>query len=127
VLEWSARNDAVHGLVHAHFLLVGTLFAATMVAIDPIPRPLPHGARLLAVLAAVPFHAFVGVALLTARTPLFPSVYPSVEDQRTAAAVLWSSGELLTLAVAGIVFARWWAYEQREAVRLDRRLSAANS
>src|SRR4051812_22472120 len=65
LLEWSVRHDSVHGLVHAHFLLVGTLFAATLVAIDPIPHPLPHGARLLAVLVAVPFHAFVGVALLT--------------------------------------------------------------
>jgi putative copper resistance protein D len=124
LLEWSVRNDAVHALVHSHFLLVGSLFAATLTAIDPLPHPLPHGARLLAVLAAVPFHAFVGVALLSARQPLFPSVYPSLDDQRSAAAVLWSSGELLTLAVAGIVFARWWAAEQRAAVRLDRQLAS---
>jgi putative copper resistance protein D len=124
LLEWSVRNDAVHALVHAHFLLVGSVFAATLIAIDPLPHPLPHGARLLAVLAAVPFHAFVGVALLTARRPLFPSSYPSLDDQRSAAAVLWSSGELLTLAVAGIVFARWWAAEQRAAVRLDRQLAS---
>ncbi|MEY2403979.1 MAG: hypothetical protein QOD38_1530, partial [Acidimicrobiaceae bacterium] len=103
LLELSVRNDAMHALLHAHFLLVGALFAATLLAIDPIPHPLPHGARLLAVLLAVPFHAFIGVALLTARTPLFPDVYPSLDDQRSAAAVLWSSGELLTLAVAGIV------------------------
>ena len=124
LLELSVKNDAVHALLHAHFRLGGTLFATTLVAIDPLPRPLPHGARLLAVLVAVPFHAFVGVALLTARAPLYPSVYPSLSDQRSAAAVLWASGELLTLAVAGIVFARWWAYEQRAAVRLDRRLDA---
>lgn len=122
LLEWSVRNDAVHAVLHAHFLLVGSLFASTLIAIDPIPHPLPYGGRLLAVLAAVPFHAFVGVALLTATKPLFPDVYPSLSDQRSAAAVLWSSGELLTLAVAGIVFARWWAAEQRAGVRLDRRL-----
>ena len=124
LLELSVRNDAVHGLLHAHFLLVGSLFAATLIAVDPIPHALPHGARLLAVLLAVPFHAFVGVALLTAQEPLFPEVYPSLADQRSAAAVLWSSGELLTLAVAGIVFARWWSAEQRAAVRLDRRLAS---
>jgi putative copper resistance protein D len=123
LLELSVRNGAVHAVLHAHFLLVGSLFAATVIAIDPIPHPLPHGARLLAVLLAVPFHAFVGVALLTARTPLFPDVYPSLSDQRSAAAILWSSGELLTLAVAGIVFARWWSAEQRAAVRLDRQLA----
>jgi putative copper resistance protein D len=124
LLEWSVRNDAVHALVHGHFLLVGSLFAATLVAVDPLPRPLPHGARMLGVLAAVPFHAFVGVALLSARRPLFPGSYPSLDDQRSAATVLWSSGELLTLAVAGIVFARWWAAEQRAAVRLDRQLAS---
>jgi len=124
LLELSVRNDAVHAVLHAHFLLVGSLFAATLIAVDPIPHPLPHGARLLAVLLAVPFHAFVGVALLTARHPLFPDVYPSLNDQRSAAAVLWSSGELLTLAVAGIVFARWWSAEQRAGVRLDRQLAS---
>jgi putative copper resistance protein D len=124
LLEWSVQNDAVHALLHAHFLVVGSLFATTLVGLDALPQPLPHGARLLAVLAAVPFHAFVGVALMTARAPLYPDVYPSLSDQRSAAAVLWISGELLTLAAAGIVFARWWAYEQREAVRLDRRLAA---
>jgi putative copper resistance protein D len=124
LLEWSVRNEAVHAVLHAHFLLVGSLFAATLIAIDPLPRPLPHGARLLAVLLAVPFHAFVGVALLTAQQPLFPDVYPSLADQRSAAAVLWSSGELLSLAVAGIVFARWWSAEQRAAVRIDRQLAS---
>jgi putative copper resistance protein D len=127
LLEWSVRNDAIHAVVHAHFLLVGSLFASMLIAADPIPNPLPHGARLLAVLAAVPFHAFVGVALLTARRPLFPAVYPSLDDQRSAAAILWSSGELLTLAVAGIVFARWWAAEQRAAIRLDRQLGSSFS
>ena len=123
LLEWSAHNDAVHALVHTHFLFAGSLFAATFIAIDPIPHPLPHGARLLGVLLLVPFHAFVGVALLTARQPLFPTVYPALSDQHSAAGVLWSSGELLTLAMGGIVFARWWAAEQRAAVRIDRRLA----
>jgi putative membrane protein len=127
LLEWSVDNGAVHGLVHAHFLIAGSLFAATMLAVDPIPHPLPYGGRLMAVLLAAPFHAIVGVALLTSSKPLFPSVYPSLDDQRSAAAVLWSSGELLTLAVAGIVFVRWWSAEQRAAARIDRRLERATA
>lgn len=123
LLVWSARNDAVHALVHIHFLLAGSLFATTFIAIDPIPHPLPHGARLLGVLLLVPFHAFVGVALLTARRPLFPSLYPSIGDQHSAAGLLWSSGELLTLAMGGIVFVRWWNAEQRASARIDRQLA----
>lgn len=123
LLEWSVRHAAVHALVHVHFLAAGSLFAATFIAVDPIPHPLPHGARMLAVLLLVPFHAFVGVALLTARVPLFPALYPSLSDQHSAAGVLWSSGELLTLAMGGIVFARWWAAEQRATARVDRQLA----
>jgi cytochrome c oxidase assembly factor CtaG len=121
LLGWSVRYDAVHALVHVHFLVVGSIFASTMLAIDPLPHPPPHGARLLAVLLAVPFHAIVGMALVTASRPLFPSLYPSLSDQRSAAAVVWASGELFTFAVAAIVARQWWLADQREGVRLDRR------
>ena len=105
--------------------MIGCLFLWPLVGIDVTPRPLPHGARLLAVLVAVPFHAFLGVALLSTTAPLAPSVYPSLDDQHAAAGILWASGELLTLVIAAIVFAQWWAAEQRESVRLDRRLTAS--
>ena len=123
LLEWSVRYDSVHALVHVHFLIVGSLFASTMLAIDPLPHPLPHGARLLAVLFAAPFHAIVGMALVTTSRPLFPSVYPSLSDQRSAAAVLWASGELFTLVVAAIVARQWWLADQRTAARFDRSFS----
>jgi putative copper resistance protein D len=125
LFELSLEHSWLHALVHFHFLLVGSLFLWPLVGIDIMPRPVPYGARLLAVLVAVPFHAFLGVALLTNTTPLAPSFYPSIDDQHTAAGILWASGELLTLVMVGIVFAQWWAAEQRESVRVDRRLSAS--
>jgi putative copper resistance protein D len=124
VLAWSAEYGAVDALLHVHLLVAGSLFAWTLLAVDPLPRALPFAGRMLAAIAAVPFHAFVGVALLSASKPLAPRVYPSLADQHGAAAVLWSSGELFTLVLAGIVFARWYAADQREGVRLDRRLAA---
>ena len=120
LLEWSVRHDAVHAFVHLHFLLAGFVFAATMLAVDPIPRPLPHGARLLAVLMAVPFHAIVGMALVVTSHPLFPSIYDDLNDQRAAAAVLWASGELFTLLLAALVGRQWWRADQRVAARWDR-------
>jgi putative copper resistance protein D len=77
------------------------------------------------VLVAVPFHAFLGLALLSTGAPLAPRFYPSLDDQHAAAGVLWASGELLTLVVAGIVFRAWWLADGREAARSDRRLDAA--
>jgi putative copper resistance protein D len=125
LFELSLQHAWLHALVHLHFLVIGCLFLWPLVGVDVTPRPIPYGARLLAVFVAVPFHAFLGVTLLTTTTPLAPDVYPSLEDQHAAAGILWASGELLTLVVAAIVFAQWWAAEQRSSVRLDRRLTAS--
>jgi putative copper resistance protein D len=117
LLEASATNEAVHLAVHAHLVLSGLAFLVPLVGTDRLPHPIPYGARLLVVLLAVPFHAFLGVILLTADDPLAPDAYPSLDDQRTAAGILWASGELLTLAVAAVVFVRWWRAEERAPVR----------
>ncbi len=120
LLGLSARNAFVHDLVHAHLVLVGSLFLAGLVGADPSPRPLPHGARLLVALVAVPFHAFLGLAMFSASTPLAPAAYPSLSDQRTAAGLLWGMGEIFTVAVAAVVVRRWYLADQREAARFDR-------
>lgn len=125
LLGLSARNSMVHLAVHAHLTISGWLFLAGLVGADPSPRPLPHGGRLLSALTAVPFHAFIGLALLSAKTPLAPEAYPSLSDQRTAAGLLWGMGELFTLAVAAVVVRQWYVADQRDAVRADRRADAA--
>lgn len=124
LLDVAARNDLVHTALHAHIVLVGCLFTWSLVGVDPVPSRPGHGARLLLVLAAVPFHAFVGVALLGADAPLFDA-YPLLADQRRAAGVLWGSGEILTLAVAAVVFRSWYLAEVRAGQRADRRSRAA--
>lgn len=124
LLDLAARNDLVHLALHVHLVLVGSLFVWPLVGVDPVPRRPGHGARLLIVLASVPFHAFVGVALLTAATPLFDA-YPSLSDQRRAAGLLWGAGELFTVAVAAVVFRDWYRADQRAGARHDRVLDAA--
>lgn len=125
LLELSLRNPVVHAAVHIHVLTIGCLFLWPLTSADTLPRAMSHGARLLAVLVAVPFHAFLGLALMSTRVPLTPHVYPSLDDQHAAAAVLWASGEFLTVVVAAIVFRAWWLADGREAARSDRRLDAA--
>jgi putative copper resistance protein D len=120
VLELAAQHTWFHVALHAHLLLVGALFLWPLVGTDPTPRALPYGARLLAVLVAVPFHAFVGVALLSTTTLIAPEAYPSLADQHRAAGLLWASGELFGVALVGIVFAQWLAADRREAARFDR-------
>lgn len=120
LLDISARNDLVHLALHAHLVAVGALFAWPLVGVDPVPSRPGHGARLLLLVAAVPFHSFVGVALSGTKAPLFDA-YPSLADQRRAAGVLWGAGEVFTLVVAAIVFRSWYLAETRAARRADRR------
>src|SRR5699024_1761193 len=54
-----------HQLMNVHFVIVGYLYYSLVVGVDRTPRPLPHIAKLGYVLAAMPFHAFFGVILMS--------------------------------------------------------------
>jgi putative copper resistance protein D len=125
LLGLSVRNDAVHLLVHAHVVVSGTLFLAVLAGIDPLPGRPPFGARLLILLVAVPFHAVIGLALLSASAPVEPDAYPLLSDQRTAAGLFWGTGELFTLLVAAVIVRQWYVSDQRAAARDDRAAAAA--
>lgn len=121
--DLSLRNRPVHELVHLHFLVVGLLFFWMVVGVDLVRDRLPYGACLLCVMATVPIHAFLGIALLTASAPLFSG--HTLADQRAGAGILWVVGDLVTLVVGGIVLAQWMSHEERVAEREDRRADAA--
>ena len=65
-----------HQLMNLHFLLVGLLFFWPLVGVDPAPRRLPPAARLGVVFASVPFHAFFGVALMSANSVIGGGLLP---------------------------------------------------
>ena len=99
-------------------------------------RRLTHPARLLYVLLAVPFHAFLGLAVLCVNRPLGEAVYGSVgrrwgpsllADQRSGAGLLWAVGDLFGLVAGAVVVAQWVRYDERRQLREDRRLDAALS
>jgi cytochrome c oxidase assembly factor CtaG len=130
--ELSLRNDVVHAWVHVHFVVAGCLFAWTTIGLDPVPHRLPHGGRLLLVLLAVPFHTFLGVALLSGVEPVAAGWYAglgiggaaALDDQRVGAAVMWLVGDLMALVLSVVVARQWWAAEQRRTRHLDARLDA---
>jgi putative copper resistance protein D len=124
LLEATTQHEAVHALVHLHVVVTGVLFCEVAVGTDALPRPLPHWVRLF-VLFAVPFHAVVGVALVSAETVTAPAAYSSLSDQRIGAGVLWGAGELFGLVAAGIALGRWMAAEERAGRRDDRRSALA--
>ena len=129
----AAQRPAVHEPIHLHFLLAGMLFFWPAVGLDPMRRRLPHPARLLYVLLAVPLHAFLGLAVLSSKTVIGGDVYSAVHrpwgasplaDQRAGAAILWAVGDLFGLVAGAVVVAQWIRHDERRQAREDQRLDA---
>lgn len=137
LFDLSLRHRAVHVAVHLHFLAVGMAFFWPAVGLDPARRRLPHAARLLYVLLALPFHAFLGLAVRSSSArPLGAEVYGAIDgvtrsallaDQRLGAGLLWAVGDLLGLAAAAVIVVQWIKAEERRQRRDDRRLDAAQA
>jgi putative membrane protein len=135
--ELSLQNGVVHAWTHVHFVVVGSLFFWVTIGLDPVSHRIPYGARLLIVALTVPFHAFLGLALLSTTTPLAAAVYDAaldrpagvalLADQRAGATVMWLVGDLIGLVAGGIVAVQWFRHEQRQTRRLDRELDAVEA
>jgi cytochrome c oxidase assembly factor CtaG len=119
----SVRSSAVHVWLHAHFLLAGLLFCWPLLGVDAALFRVPHPLRLLVVLLALPFHAFVAVALLGgpeelaaagAARVLALGIDP-IEDVRTGAALLWAIGDFLAVVLAGAIAVSWMRTTERRA------------
>ena len=118
-----------HQLMFAHFLLTGALFFWPIIGVDRAPRPVPHLGRLALLLAAMPFHAFFGVALMGAGTVIgeqffrqlaLPWVPDLLADQSLGGGIAWASGEVPLLVVVIALLVQWSRADQRDATRRDR-------
>jgi putative membrane protein len=132
LFDLSLRQPLVHDLVHLHFLAAGLLFWWPVVGLDPSRWRMPHIARVGFVFLMVPFHAFLGVAIMNSGRVLAPTLESfqrswgptPLADQQTGGAILWGAGDLIAIvAVLGILIS-WASYEEKVvAVREDRRLA----
>ena len=132
LFDLSLRQPLVHDLVHLHFLGAGLLFWWPVVGLDPSRWRLPHIARVGFVFLMVPFHAFLGVAIMNSGRVLAPTLETfqrtwgptPLADQQIGGAILWGAGDLIALgAVLGVLIS-WASYEEKVvAVREDRRLA----
>jgi cytochrome c oxidase assembly factor CtaG len=57
-------NRGLHDLMHLHFVLAGCLFFWPIIGVDPVPGRVSHPFRILMLFATMPFHAFLGVAIM---------------------------------------------------------------
>ena len=126
------ENVALHYLQHATFLGAALLFWWPVIGADPSPWRLPHPVRLLYLFLAMPQNSFLGVALMSASTVLYPHYVTNardwgmspLDDQALGGVIMWVVGDVAFLAGMMIVVLLWMRHEDRRTVRLDRRLAA---
>lgn len=110
--EFSLDHEWVHAGEHLLFLAAGTIFWLPALAPPPL-RPLSYPARMLYLAVALPQGALLGMAISSAREPLYAH-YASVAgsaaalgDQGNAAAVMWILGGLTVLSAFLLTLAGW--------------------
>jgi putative copper resistance protein D len=133
IFEQAMRYHWAHQLFNVHLLIVGYLFYSLVIGVDKPPRPLPHLGKLGLVLAAMPFHAFFGVIVMTSTSVIAQEFYqwltrpwwPDLHsDQYTGGGIAWAAGELPLLVVVLALLTQWARQDRRETKRLDRHLDA---
>ncbi|WP_195706658.1 cytochrome c oxidase assembly protein [Paramicrobacterium fandaimingii] len=124
------RFHWAHQLMNVHFLMIGYLFYALVIGVDRPPRPLPHIGKLGYVLAAMPFHAFFGVILMTSTDIVAETFYRYLDmpwadlaaSQYAAGGIAWAGGEIPLMIVIIVLAVQWSRQDGREAKRVDRHI-----
>ncbi|MGB9376350.1 MAG: cytochrome c oxidase assembly protein, partial [Mycobacteriales bacterium] len=123
------RSHLGHVAMQVHFLAVGFLFFSVVLAVDPLPRRMPAIARVGLLLAAMPFHAFFSIAVMSGKTALGGDYFASLQrpywtslldDQHLGGGIGWALGELPIVLTLAAVFVSWVRSDAREANRFDR-------
>ncbi|HUR13389.1 MAG TPA: cytochrome c oxidase assembly protein [Mycobacteriales bacterium] len=127
------EHPLLHDLLHVHFVVAGCLFFWPIIGVDPVPGRVAHPFRILLLFATMPFHAFLGVAIMgvegNGEGLLAPEHYlpligrsEAVFQQQVGGGLIWASGDLVGLLFIFVAAAQWMRASDREAAREDRRL-----
>lgn len=111
-------HGALWQVTNLALFLGGCLFAWPMAAIDPLPRPLGHGWRMLWLLLTLPYTTVLGMALESQNRGLAPGVTHA--EVHAGGGIIWTFGGLLGLFAAILVLVSWCRLEERSAARRDR-------
>ncbi|MGT2426218.1 cytochrome c oxidase assembly protein [Amnibacterium kyonggiense] len=131
IFDFALRYHWAHQLMNVEFLVVGYMFYGLVIGVDAPPRPIPHIGKLGMVLAAMPFHAFFGVAVMTSKDVIAGDFYRYLSqpwagsllaDQQTGGGIAWGAGELPLVIVIVALVTQWARQDGRVAARTDRHL-----
>jgi putative copper resistance protein D len=130
LFRWATVDHVGHEWMIFHFLIVGYLFAQTLVGVDPVAGRAPYPLRLILLLATMAMHAFFGLSLVEGEGLLLADWYGAMgrtwgadplQDQQNAGAIAWSVGEIPTVVLAVLVGFLWSRSDARDAKRGDRK------
>jgi cytochrome c oxidase assembly factor CtaG/putative copper export protein len=123
-------NHLGHALMELHFLLTGYLFFEVLIGDAPIPRRLPHVARLGLLIVVMPFHAFFSIAVMDTDPPIGEDFYALLDrpwasdlgdDQYLGGSIAWGLGEVPIVMVVVVVLVQWLRSDRTRAARADAR------
>jgi putative copper resistance protein D len=117
-----------HLAMMVHFLAVGLAFFWPIMGVDPGPHRPGYVMRMLELFAGMPFHAFFGIALMMATSPMVETYkHPpaslgidALSDQNWAGGIAWAFSEIPSVLVLIALVFQWYRSEQRTAKRADR-------
>ncbi|MFB8776670.1 cytochrome c oxidase assembly protein [Streptomyces broussonetiae] len=128
LFDFLMESKPGHIAMMVHFLAVGLVFFWPIMGIDPGPHRPGYLMRMLELFAGMPFHAFFGIALMMASTPMVDTyAHPpaslgidALSDQNAAGGIAWAFSEIPSVLVLIALMFQWYASDQRQAKRQDR-------
>lgn len=129
--EATLRNDWLHNLNHAHYVMLGFLLFSVLLGLDPLPHRMPYTYRLFLLFALGPIHVLLGVPIMMGSDVFALEYYTElgrtwgptlVEDQQTGGGLLWVFGDVVVIAFLAGMFGQWLRSDDRDARRTDRDL-----
>ena len=123
------QGHSGHFFMSLHFLLAGFLFFQVLIGIDPLPRKVPHIAKIIVIFAAMSIHAFFSISVMSATTLLDNGYFELLQrpwatdllaDQKLGGGIGWAMGEVPILLALLATFLQWLKADKNEAARIDR-------
>ena len=130
LFEAAMYTHVGHVLMTVHFLASGYLFAWVLIGVDPSTRTINPILKLITLLVTLAFHAFFGVALVSATWLIAPDWYGALGMyttdqlaliQERGATIMWAVSEIPTFFYAILMATMWMKSEDRRARQFDRK------
>lgn len=131
IYEATLRNDWLHNLSHVHYVAVGFLLFAVILALDPLPHRMDFVLRIMMIIGLGPMHVLLGVPIMTGNEIFALDYYTELgrtwgptllEDQQTGGGLLWVFGDVVTVGFLAGLYLQWLRSDARDARRIDRQL-----